>query len=131
MAQTQKVRGVATRVYDDEGGTSVQYHATVVVHFTEYTVTLNSGGWRTATTKVRMNQASSEFNLGYSVYGECGTREESDAHMARIQNIWTPEEVQHMCAACDEDCEGSFSWRPCECCESTLGGSRHRFVVLG
>ena len=63
--------------------------------------------------------------------GECGTGEESDAQMARIQNVWTPEEVQHMCAACDEDCEGPFSWRPCECCESPLGGSRHRFVVLG
>ena len=24
-----------------------------------------------------------------------------------------------------------FSWRTCDCCNSPLGGSRHRFAVLG
>lgn len=24
-----------------------------------------------------------------------------------------------------------FSWRPCSCCRTSLGGSRHRFAVLG
>jgi len=70
MAQTRECRGVATRIYDDEGGTSVQYHATVVVHFTEHAVTLDSGGWETVTTKRRMNQASNEFNLGFQVYSQ-------------------------------------------------------------
>lgn len=27
--------------------------------------------------------------------------------------------------ACEEDCEGSFSWSPCQLCESDLGGDRH------
>lgn len=27
--------------------------------------------------------------------------------------------------------EGSFSWRPCECCGCKLGGDRHDAVVLG
>lgn len=30
------------------------------------------------------------------------------------------------------DCgEREFSWRPCDCCGSSLGGSRYRFVILG
>ena len=70
MGQTRICRGVATRIYDDESGTHVQYHATVVVSFTESAVTLNSGGWRTVTTKLRMNQASNQFNLGFQVYSK-------------------------------------------------------------
>ena len=32
----------------------------------------------------------------------------------------------------DEDAdEQEFSWRSCDCCGSRLGGSRHRFAVLG
>jgi len=62
--------------------------------------------------------------------GECGTPEESDAHMQKIRNIWSEDEVRGMVASCDEDCEGPFSWSPCECCESALGGSRHKFAVL-
>jgi len=34
------------------------------------TVTLNSGGWRTVTTKARMNQAANQFGLEYTVYQE-------------------------------------------------------------
>lgn len=30
----------------------------------------------------------------------------------------------------DADETDEFSWRPCECCGSTLGGSRHRLAVL-
>jgi len=66
--QTNKVQGVATSVWTDEGRTYVRYHSTNVVEFDATSVTLNSGGWQTVTTKRRMNQASNEFNLGYSVY---------------------------------------------------------------
>lgn len=31
----------------------------------------------------------------------------------------------------ESDVEGSFSWRPCDCCGSKLGGDRHDAVVLG
>jgi len=33
--------------------------------------------------------------------------------------------------ACDDDCEGYFSWSPCDYCGSTLGGERHPIAVLG
>lgn len=26
--------------------------------------------------------------------------------------------------------EQEFSWRPCACCHSSLGGSRHRFALI-
>jgi hypothetical protein len=29
------------------------------------------------------------------------------------------------------DGEDEFSWRPCACCKTSLGGSRYRFAVLG
>jgi hypothetical protein len=72
MAQTQVVRGTATRVSTVEGRTEVRYHDTVVVAFDEVSVTLDSGGWRTATTKNRMNQAANQYDLGYGVYQERG-----------------------------------------------------------
>lgn len=68
MAQTREVRGVATSVRCEGDTTHVRYHDTDVVSFTATTITLRSGGWRTATTKLRMNQASHQFNLGFEVY---------------------------------------------------------------
>lgn len=67
MAQTREVRGVATRVYEAGGMTHVQYHETNVVSFNAQEVVLRTGGWATATTKLRMNQAASQFNLGFRV----------------------------------------------------------------
>lgn len=62
----------ATSVLDlsDKNGkkTGVQYHDTIVVEFTDDTIKLNSGGWRTATTKLRMNQVSDQYDLGFRVY---------------------------------------------------------------
>lgn len=51
----------------------VRYHSTDVVaisgdDLTGYTVILNHGGWTTATTKTRMNQAMREYGLPISVY---------------------------------------------------------------
>lgn len=47
------------------GGYGIRLHSTIVVFFRpDYTV-LNSGGWRTVTTKARMNEFS-----GFSVYQE-------------------------------------------------------------
>jgi hypothetical protein len=47
--------------------TRVRYHSTNVVTFDKYSIQLQSGGWHTATTKLRMNQASARFNLGFHV----------------------------------------------------------------
>jgi hypothetical protein len=84
----------ATIVRDDDGEIIVRYHATDVVRFfyisadedTSHAayygpavellegdeerahVRLDSGGWRTATTKRRMNQTADAYGLGYRVH---------------------------------------------------------------
>jgi hypothetical protein len=68
MSQTQEVKGVATIIYRNNGFTCVKYHQTDVVKFSPVEIILNSGGWQTATTKTRMNQASNQFGLGYCVF---------------------------------------------------------------
>ncbi len=72
MAQTHSIGKVATSVYtrstDGRNYTCVKYHATEVVIFSNDTILLDSGGWRTVTTKTRMNQASNQYGLGYQVY---------------------------------------------------------------
>ena len=71
MSQTSKIGKTATRVYQDEDGyTCVQYHDTVVVRFNDEKIILNSGGWFTNTTKLRINQASNQFALHFQLYQE-------------------------------------------------------------
>lgn len=48
--------------------TKVVYHKTPVVAWDTKRIVLRSGGWMTVTTKLRMNQASNQFGLGYSVW---------------------------------------------------------------
>src|ERR1700742_4196207 len=73
MAQTQKCRGVATRViraprFPGEV-IAAFYHDTCVARREGRVVKLDSGGYRTATTKLRMNQFSNEYcNGAFSVY---------------------------------------------------------------
>lgn len=62
MTQQNKVGTHATSVYTGLGITNIQYHGTKVVRFDAETITLDSGGWRTATTKTRMNQAARQFD---------------------------------------------------------------------
>lgn len=57
-----------TRHRDSEGWYNVIYHETPVVKTKNGKTILDSGGWRTNTTKTRMNQASHELGLGYSVF---------------------------------------------------------------
>ena len=57
-----------TTISNDGGKTAVRYHYTDVVTFDNNTITLNTGGWPTATTKRRMNETSAEFSLGFNVY---------------------------------------------------------------
>ena len=72
MAQTQVCRGVATTITTTNGVTIVIYHNTKVVKWDKDKITLDSGGWRTKTTKNRMNQASNQFGLGFQVYQSKG-----------------------------------------------------------
>lgn len=72
--QTQTVKGVATTIRTERAiestlvNTIIQYHSTEVVSFNNHLIILNTGGWKTMTTKTRMNQASNQFRLGYYVY---------------------------------------------------------------
>ena len=68
MAQQYSVGRRSTTIATEKGTTRVTYHQTVVVAFSDKKIILDSGGWRTATTKTRMNQASVQFGLGFSVF---------------------------------------------------------------
>lgn len=72
MAQTRRVTGVATNVRIQDSFTIVRYHDTDVVRFNAESIFLNVGGWKSATTKTRMNQASNQYSLGYSVFQRKG-----------------------------------------------------------
>ena len=69
MAQQSKIGTHATTISRTDGKTVVTYHSTPVVTVdADGTVTLNSGGWRSHTTKTRMNQAARSLDLGYHVF---------------------------------------------------------------
>jgi len=67
MGQTGTIGKTATRVYQENGDTCVRYHDTVVVRFNDDKIVLNTGGWKTVTTKARMNQTSNQYDLGFQV----------------------------------------------------------------
>jgi hypothetical protein len=59
MAQQHNVGSHATTVRRDKAGVlSVVYHQTEVVRADANTITLDTGGYFTSTTKTRMNQAA-------------------------------------------------------------------------
>ncbi len=69
MTQLEKLGKRNTTVIGDSMQyLSVTLHRTEVVKVLNGVVTLNSGGWKTDTTRNRMNQASNQFGLGYRVY---------------------------------------------------------------
>lgn len=68
MGQIHTIGKTATAVYGENGYTCVRYHQTVVIKFNDKSIILNSGGWRSNTTKTRINQASNQFDLGVHVY---------------------------------------------------------------
>jgi len=73
MAQQGRIGSHATTVATDANGiTRVTYHQTVVVEFSNTDVILRTGGWKSATTKTRMNQAARQFGLPYTVYQKAG-----------------------------------------------------------
>lgn len=74
MSRSNEVGKTATKVATRAGRLlSVTYHNTKVVTLADDgTITLDTGGYRTNTTKLRMNQAAEQFKLGYHVYQEKG-----------------------------------------------------------
>ena len=68
MAQNSIFRGVARKIISTESYTAYRYHNTAVVRVDrDGTITLDSGGYRTATTKLAMNQVSNQFGYGFQV----------------------------------------------------------------
>ena len=68
MAQTQTIGTHKTIVLNKDNSIEVYYHDTRVVDVSGKFLTLNTGGWYTPTTKLRMNQTSNQYNLGYRVF---------------------------------------------------------------
>lgn len=75
MAQTHICRGVATSVnrkafLAGQEPLSVRYHGTEVLRHDKTTgeTVLSTGGWKSVTTKTRINQAAREFGLGFSLF---------------------------------------------------------------
>ena len=58
----------ATTVETTDGKTVITLYKTPIVTFDDKQITLNHGGWRTSTTKSRMNQVSQIYDLGFTVY---------------------------------------------------------------
>ena len=68
MANMQRIGEHKTVVLNKDNSVEVYYHDTMVVYVSGKYLTLNTGGYYTATTKTRMNQTSNQYNLGYRVF---------------------------------------------------------------
>ncbi len=69
MARTDKVGSHKTsKGTNDQGQRTIRYHNTDVVAWDHKVIILKNDGFTTRTTKLRMNQASQEFGLGYRVW---------------------------------------------------------------
>lgn len=69
MARSDQVGKHKTAISTGATGyTTITYHSTAVVQFNSERIILNTGGYSTYTTKLRMNQASAQFGLGYRVF---------------------------------------------------------------
>lgn len=68
MAHMHKLSTYRTAWVDNGDSGSVIYASTEVVSWNNGQITLRSGGWETVTTKRKMNQASSQFALGFGVF---------------------------------------------------------------
>jgi hypothetical protein len=67
---TPMKRKVGTQVIEDKRGmTHVKLYDTNVVSFSQKHIILRTGGWNTATTARRMEEASQEYGLGIASVG--------------------------------------------------------------
>jgi len=85
MPRMNKLSSYKTTITRDEAGaTYVTYHRTVIVKFDDRSITLNTGGWDSVTTRRKMNQAARQFGLPFGVYRK--------AHVTYVQ--WAGGELQ-------------------------------------
>lgn len=57
-----------TKIIELNRNTIIKYYDTDIVTFNKAKIVLNSGGHLTPTTRIRMNQASKTFDLGFVVH---------------------------------------------------------------
>ena len=67
-----KLSTYKTEWNEDAKGGVVIYCKTKIVEWVHGQIKLNSDGWESVTTKKKMNQASHQFGLGFSVYQRKG-----------------------------------------------------------
>ena len=68
MPHMHKLSSYRTAWADNGDSGSVIYTSTEIVSWKDGQITLRSGGWETITTKRKMNQASTQFALGFDVF---------------------------------------------------------------
>ena len=69
---TNKITTNNTAVSTIGTTTTVTLYGTKIVEFTPEKITLKTGGFKTATTKKRMNEVSNVFGLGYRIFSKRG-----------------------------------------------------------
>lgn len=67
-----KLSTYKTKIIVGANVTAITYHSTPIVSFDENKIILRTGGYRSVTTKRKMNQASIQFDLGYGVLQQKG-----------------------------------------------------------
>lgn len=67
MSQQTRISRNNTTIRMEGDDIIVTLHSTDVVRVNVAHVILNSGGWKTATTRTRINQAARQLGFGYSV----------------------------------------------------------------
>lgn len=71
--QNHTFKGTARATLTVNGARHYVYHKTaVVIVNADKTIRLDSGGWKTSTTKRAMNQASNQDELGFLVFQRAG-----------------------------------------------------------
>lgn len=72
MPSVNKLSSYRTTITARNGNTCITYVSTVIVEFDAECVILRTGGYKSVTTKRKMNQTSNQFNLPYSVFQKAG-----------------------------------------------------------
>lgn len=72
MSRMNQLSTYKTMIFNKDNGKQVFYHKTCIVEYDFDKIKLHSGGWKSVTTKRKMNQASNQFGLGFGVYQKSG-----------------------------------------------------------
>ena len=92
MRRMDKLSNYRTAIFMCDGWQCVVYAETIIVRWNDDTILLNTGGWKSVTTKRKMNQASAQFGLGFSVF----QRKRNDTWYAWYVQIGDNKPVQYL-----------------------------------